>query len=138
MYLNEARIIDLAPTAYKIIHDHVALKPDEELMLVVDTESIMPMAYALAFVAYAQGSDYTIAMMPSREKGHGYFPERVDKLPRAINEAYRAADVVIGLTRGSFSPSTNPLQTELVFNQKSLRYLSMAFRDLECFTRGVN
>lgn len=137
MYLNEARIIDLAPTAYKIIHDHVALKPDEELMLVVDTESIMPMAYALAFVAYAQGSDYTIAMMPSREKGHGYFPERVDKLPRAINEAYRAADVVIGLTRGSFSPSTNPLQTELVFNQKSLRYLSMAFRDLECFTRGA-
>lgn len=48
MYFNDARIIDLAPTASMIIHDLVALKPEEELMLVVDTESIMPMAYALA------------------------------------------------------------------------------------------
>lgn len=137
MYFNDARIIDLAPTASMIIHDLVALKPEEELMLVVDTESIMPMAYALAFVAYEQGSDYTIAMMPSREKGHGRFHERVDLLPKAINEGYRGADVTIGLTRGSFSPSTNPLQTELVFEKKSARYLSMAFRDLECFTQGA-
>jgi hypothetical protein len=43
-----ARVIDLARTADMILHRLLAIRPQEELLLVVDTESNLEMAYSLA------------------------------------------------------------------------------------------
>ena len=62
-----ARVIDLARTADLIVHRLLALKPEEELLLVVDTESNLEMAYALAGAA-ARGDRGRIF------PGHDAFP----------------------------------------------------------------
>jgi len=133
---NEIRILDLAPTASLIIRDLLNLRPDEELLLIVDTESAMPMAYSLAFIASEIGAEYSISIMPSREKGFGRNPRLINVLPKAIEEGFKGADAIIGLTRGSFAPSCAPIQMDLIFKEKVARYISIAFRDLESFTRG--
>ena len=49
---------------------------------------------------------------------------------------FSVANVAIGLTRTSFGPSLAPIQSELVFEKKTLRYYSMALRDPVSMTRG--
>lgn len=134
--INESRILDLAPTAGLIIRDLLNLKKEEELLIIVDTETIMPMAYSLAFVASEIGAEYSISLIPSREKGYGRKPQLVSILPSAVNKAFEGADATIGLTRGSFAPTGAPAQMDLIFEKKIARYMSIAFRDLESFTRG--
>lgn len=134
--INESRIIDLAPTAGLVVRKLVDLKKNEELLIIVDTESFMPMAYSLAFIASEIGAEYSISLMPSREKGYGRSPQLINVLPKAIEKAFEGADVVIGLTRGSFAPSCAPIQMNLIFKEKKARYVSIAFRDLDSFTRG--
>lgn len=127
-----ARVIDLARTADLIVHRLLTLKPEEELLLVVDTESNLEMAYALAGAAARIGAEYSLAMMPSR-RGR---PELSNRLPRTVAAAFTGADVAIGLTRASFAPSLAAIQTKLVFEEKKLRYYSMALRDPECMMQG--
>ena len=52
-----ARVIDLARTADMVLHKLLAMKPQEELLLVVDTESNMEMAYSLAAAAPASAAN---------------------------------------------------------------------------------
>ena len=127
-----ARLIDLARTADMVLHRLLAIKPQEELLLVVDTESNMEMAYSLASAAARIGCEYSIAMMPSR-RGQ---PGLSNQLPRSVAAAFTGADVAIGLTRASFAPSLAEIQTRLVFEEKKLRYSSMALRDPECMMQG--
>lgn len=134
--INEARILDLAPTANLIVRDLLKLKPEEELLLVVDTESVMSMAYSLAFVASEIGAEYSISLMPGREKGYNKNPKLLNTLPKAIEKAYEGPDVIIGLTRSTFAPSTAQIRHDLVFKEKKIRYMSIAYRDLHSFTRG--
>ena len=134
--MNSSRILDLAPTARKVVRELLDLKSNEELLIIVDTESIMPMAHSLAFIASEIGAEYSISMMPSREKGYGRNSHLIGVLPRAISKGFEGADAIIGLTRGSFAPSLAPVQMDVIFKQKKARYLSIAFRDLESFTRG--
>ena len=133
---SDIRILDLAPTAGLVVKELLNLKKEEELLIIVDTESIMPMAYALAFVASEIGSEYSISMMPSREKGYGRKPEFINLLPKAIDKAFEGADVIVGLTRSTFAPTTAKIRQDVVFKKKKARYMSIAFRDLESFTRG--
>jgi hypothetical protein len=95
-----ARVIDLARTADMILHRLLAIRPQEELLLVVDTESNLEMAYSLAAAAARIGCEYSIAMMPSR-RGN---PEKSNQLPKSVAAAFTGADVAIGLTRASFAP----------------------------------
>ncbi len=127
-----ARVIDLARTADMVVHRLLAIKPQEELLLVVDTESNLEMAYSLAAAAARIGCEYSIAMMPSR-RGQ---PEKSNRLPKSVAAAFTGADVAIGLTRASFAPSLAEIQTKLVFEEKKLRYYSMALRDPECMMQG--
>ena len=85
--MNDCRIIDLAPTANLILRELISLKKEEELLIVIDSETIMPMAYSLAFIASEIGSEYSISLMPNREKGHGRNPKLVNVLPKAISKA---------------------------------------------------
>ena len=126
------RIIDLSKTAHLIIHKLLAVKPDEEVLLIADTETNMEMAYSLASAAKSIGCEYTIAVMPSRTGQ----PHLLNAIPRSVEKAFEGADVAIGLTRTSFGPSLAPIQSKLVFEKKSLRYYSMALRDPESMMRG--
>jgi leucyl aminopeptidase (aminopeptidase T) len=127
-----AGIIDLSKTAHLIIHKLLAVKPDEEVLLIADTETNMEMVYSLAAAAKSIGCEYTIAVMPSRTGQ----PHLLNVIPRAVAKAFEGADVAIGLTRTSFGPSLAPIQSELVFEKKTLRYYSMALRDPVSMTRG--
>lgn len=129
---SQARIIDLSRTANLIIHKLLAVKPQEEILLIADTETQMEMVYSLAAVAKGIGCEYTIAIMPSRTGQ----PHLSNAIPRAITKAFEGADVAIGLTRTSLGPSLAPIFTELVFQKKCLRYYSMALRPPECMLRG--
>jgi leucyl aminopeptidase (aminopeptidase T) len=126
------RIIDLSRTAHLIIHKLLAVKPNEEVLLIADTETNMEMVYSLAAAAKSIGCEYTIAVMPSRTGQ----PHLLNVIPRVIEKAFEGADVAIGLTRTSFGPSLAPIQSELVFEKKTLRYYSMALRDPVSMTRG--
>jgi leucyl aminopeptidase (aminopeptidase T) len=127
-----ARIIDLSKTAHLIIHKLLAVKPEEEILLIADTETDMAMVYSLAAAARSIGCEYTIAVMPSRTGQ----PHLLNVIPRAVAKAFEGADVAIGLTRTSFGPSLAPIQSKLVFEKKTLRYYSMALRDPESMMRG--
>jgi leucyl aminopeptidase (aminopeptidase T) len=70
--------------------------------------------------------------MPSRTGQ----PHLLNVIPRAVAKAFEGADVAIGLTRTSFGPSLAPIQSELVFEKKTLRYYSMALRDPVSMMRG--
>lgn len=129
---SSALIIDLSKTAELIIRKLLAVKPHEELLLIADTETKMEMVYSLAAVAKSIGCEYTIAIMPGRT-GH---PHLYNVIPKAIEKAFEGADVAIGMTRTSFGPSVAPKQSELVFQKKRLRYLSMVLRDPESMLRG--
>lgn len=126
------RIIDLSKTAHLIIHKLLAVKPDEEVLLIADTETNMEMVYSLAAAAKSIGCEYSIAIMPSRTGQ----PHLSNVMPKAIEKAFEGADVAIGLTRSSFGPSLAPIQSQLVFEKKQLRYYSMALRDPESMLRG--
>ena len=129
---NSAYLIDLAKTSNLIIRKLLAVKPNEEVLLISDTETDSAMVYALASAARSLGCEYSISVMPSR-RGQ---PELSNQLPRAVEKAFEGADVVIGLTRTSFAPSLAPIQLQLVFKEKRLRYYSMAFRTPESLMRG--
>jgi len=127
-----ARVIDLSQTADLIIRKLLAVKPQEEVLLIADTETHMDMVYSLAAVAKSMGCEYSIAIMPSRTGQ----PHLSNVMPKAIEKAFEGADVAIGLTRSSFGPSLAPIQSQLVFEEKQLRYYSMALRDPESMLRG--
>jgi leucyl aminopeptidase (aminopeptidase T) len=126
------RIIDLSRTAHQIIHKLLAVKPGEEILLIADTETNMEMVYSLAAAANSIGCEYTIAVMPSRTGQ----PHLLNVIPKVVEKAFEGADVAIGLTRSSFGPSLAPIQSELVFEKKTLRYYSMALRDPVSMMRG--
>lgn len=132
MMLPSAQIIDISPVADLIVGTLLAVKPHEEVLLIADTESHLDMVYALAGAARRIGCEYAIATMPSR-RGHAHLAH---VLPRSVAKAFEGADVAIGLTRGSFAPSLAPVQTRLVFQEKRLRYYSMAFRETAAMMCG--
>lgn len=123
------RIIDAYPIANKLLRDCLALKKSEELLVVIDTETDMTMAQALGGVATDIGSNFTIAMMLSRNETNAH------QIPETINRAMDGADVYIGMTRASGAGSYSTHLAELVHNKK-LRECSMVMRSLDNFTKG--
>ena len=132
MTILSPKIADLSPIADRIIGRLLAVKPKEEILLIADSESDMDMVFSLAAAVRQAGCDYTLAIMPSR-RGHRHLAH---VLPRPVEQAFYGADVAIGLTRGSFAPSLAPVQTRLVFEEKKLRYYSMALRSFESMMQG--
>ena len=106
------RIIDAYPTASKLLKNCLSLKKSEELLIVIDTETDMTMARALAGVATEIGSNFTIAMMPSRDESNAH------QIPEVINRAMDGADVYIGMTRASGAGCYSTRMAELVHEKK--------------------
>jgi leucyl aminopeptidase (aminopeptidase T) len=127
--MSHNRVIDAIKSADLIVRRLLAVKPGEEVVMVADPETDMEMLQALSGVIQSIGAEYTIAIMPTRPA------ERSLSMTNFIEKGLEAADVVIGLTRGSgaacYSPTIRRLRKE-----RGLRQLSMVLRDLDIFTKG--
>jgi len=126
----DARQIDAASVAQRLIQLHLAVKPGEQVLLVADPETELAMAYALAAAVQAAGAEYTLALMPSRTA------QRATELTPIIERGLEAADVLIGLTRTAGAPTYARKVTELLAARR-LRSLSMVMRSLDNWTKGA-
>lgn len=121
--------IDMIRSADLIIRRLLAVKSGESVAIVCDPQTEMAMALALAGVVEAVGAEYTIMIMPTRSK------ERGNDLTAIIEKGLEAADCMVGLTRASGAP-TYSSAVKALYKRKSLRTISMVFRDVENYTHG--
>jgi len=125
----DPRTIDLTRSAEMVVRRLLAVRPGEHVMIVCDPGTEMDMAYLLAGMVESAGAEYTIAIMPSRDRS------RNNDLPPTIERGLEAADCLIGLTRFSGAP-TYAEAVKRLFNARRLRAISMVFRGVENFTTG--
>ncbi|MBW1996228.1 MAG: aminopeptidase, partial [Deltaproteobacteria bacterium] len=123
------RVIDTVKIADMIVHELLAIKTGEEVVLVADPETDMEMVQALCGVTQAAGAEFTIAIMPSRAI------EESLKMTGFIEKGLEAADVMIGMTKASGAACYSPT-VSLLRKEKGLRFLSMVLRDLDIWTKG--
>lgn len=121
--------IDVIRSADQIICKLLAVKPNENLLIICDPGSEMEMVHALAGKAQAVGAEYTVAMMPTRGK------DRKNDLTLPIEKALEAADCLIGITHYSGAPTYAKAVKEQ-FDKNKLRSISMVMRDINNFTQG--
>lgn len=88
-----SRISEAIKYADLIIRKLVAVKPGEEVLIVVDTQTDPEMYHALAGATSAVGADWTIAMQTSRPV------EESGKVNKAVIKAIEGVDVCIFATR---------------------------------------
>lgn len=122
--------IDLTRSADMIIRRLLAVQPGEQVAIVCDPHSEMDMVYALAGIVESVGAEYTIAMMPTRDK------TRANDLTPVIERGLEAADCLIGITGASGAP-TYSAAVKRLYDAKQLRTISMVMRNLENFTQGA-
>ncbi len=121
--------VALKRSAKMIIETLLAVRPGEQVAIVCDPRSEMQMVQALAWEAEAAGAECTILTMPVRAR------ERSNELTRIIERGLEGADCLIGLTGASGAPTYSGAVKRL-FRKKSLRAISMVFRDMRHFTEG--
>jgi leucyl aminopeptidase (aminopeptidase T) len=121
--------IDLARSADLIIRTLLAVKPGEQVAIVCDPHSEMPMAHALAGVVESVGGEFTILTMPTRELAHK------NELPPIVEAGLQQANCMIGLTGASGAPTYARSVKEL-YDARKLRGMSMVMRGVDNFTRG--
>ncbi|MDH3944467.1 MAG: leucyl aminopeptidase, partial [Anaerolineae bacterium] len=121
--------IDAYQSAELIIRKLLAVKPGENVLIVCDPGSEMEMVHALAGVVQNAGGEYTVAMMPKRDRDKANF------LTPPIERALEGADCLVGITYHSGAP-TYAEAVKKRFEEKKLRSISMVMRDMNNFTAG--
>lgn len=124
-----AKVIDGIKAAETLCHKHLNIKPGEEVVIVVDQDTDLEMAFALAGVIQSIGAEYTIAMMPNRTD------QKANLMTKFIDKGLEVADVLIGLTKASGAPCYSAVAVKRYYDKK-MRSISMVFRSLHHFTRG--
>lgn len=112
--------------ATKIIENQLAVKPGEEVLICTDPATDVRMVNALAAAVEQINAEYTVAMMPIRDKS------KATTITKAVESAMESSDVYIGMTRASGAAVYNSKLKELL-NQKRLRECSMVLRSFEHF-----
>jgi leucyl aminopeptidase (aminopeptidase T) len=115
-------VAELARAAHRVVHEFLAVKPSEEVVVIADTESDMRMAHAIAREVLAAGGEFTISIMPARKAEEG------NRLSHVVLNALEGASVVIGLTRSCGAPTYHPKIVRLLHERRT-RNLSMVMRD---------
>lgn len=123
------RSINAIVTAEKIIREHLNVKKGEEVVIVIDPETDIEMAFALAGVIQSIGAEFTISVMPSRDNTNAA------TMTKFIDQGLEAVDVLIGITRSSGAPCYSAVAQQKYY-EKKLRSMSMVFRSLDHFTKG--
>jgi len=124
------RIVDAMPIARKLIANYLAVKPGEEVFIVVDTETDMTMPRALAGASLDMGAEYTLAIMPSRGMG-----EKSTTCTDVIGKGMEGADVYISMTRTS-GAAVYDGRLKALLEQKKLRECCMVMRELDNYIKG--
>ncbi len=127
--MEDNRIIECIERADYILGNLMAVKPGEEVLIVIDPQTDMRMANAMAGAALKCGAEYGIYMMPIRTKNNATI------FPKSLELGMDACDVFVGMTTSSGAAIYNNHLKELV-NQKSLREVSICLRHIDNFTRG--
>ena len=121
--------IDVVESARLVGHELLAIRPGENVAIVIDDHSAMEMVRALADVAASAGAEWAILHQPSRP------PERKNELSPIIEAAFEKTDVLISLTGSGGAPAYAASVKDLL-KAKRLRTMSMVMRDLTNFTSG--
>ncbi len=124
-----AATISVAESARLVGRELLAIRPGENVAIVVDDHSAMEMVRALADVAAAAGAEWAILHQPSRP------PERKNELSPMVEAAFEKTDVLISLTGSGGAPAYAARVKELL-TEKRIRTMSMVMRELSNFTSG--
>ncbi len=127
--MNSPRVIDVHKPADLIVRRLLAVKSGEQVAIVCDPHTEMLMAHALAGVVESIGAEFTIMLMPTRNR------DRANDLTPVIESGLEKADCLIGLN-GSCGAPTYSSAVKKLYDQKQLRTISMVMRSLENFTSG--
>lgn len=127
--MEDNRIIECIERADYLLSNLMAVKPGEEVLIVIDPETDMRMANAMAAAALKCGAEYGIYMMPIRGK------DKATIFPKSLELGMDACDVFVGMTTSSGAAIYNNHLKELI-NQKKLREVSICLRNIDNFTRG--
>ncbi|MCY4407814.1 MAG: hypothetical protein OXC15_15710, partial [Rhodospirillaceae bacterium] len=121
--------ISVAESASLVGRQLLAIRPGENVAIVIDDHSAMEMVHALAGVAGGIGAECAILHQPSRP------PERKNELSPMIEAAFERTDVLISLTGSGGAPAYAASVKELL-KAKRIRTMSMVMRGLDNFTSG--
>lgn len=124
-----SRSATAADRARLIVGELLATRPGEQVAIVLDPESEMEMAWALADAVEAAGAEYTLLTMPARDTG------RKNELTPVIEAGLERADCLIGMTRTCGAP-TYAAAVKRLYDARRLRGISMVMRTMVNFTEG--
>jgi leucyl aminopeptidase (aminopeptidase T) len=128
-FTMDNKMINAMSTANKIIKELLAVKPEEEVLICIDSESDMRMANAFAAATTEVGAEYTIAMMPTRTK------DKSTTVSKTLQKAMEGCDVFIPMTRSSGAPAYHPKMKQLLLDKK-IRECCMVLRDIDNYIKG--
>lgn len=123
------KIIEAIIIADKIMGDYLAVQKHEEVLICVDPETDVRMTNAMAAAAQKYGKDYTVVMIPIRDK------TSATTIPKTLEMAMEGCDVYIGMTRASGAAVYNRKMKELLM-KKQIRESSMVLRDIDNYIKG--
>ena len=127
--MSDNRIIECMERAQYLLGNLMAVKPGEEVLIVVDPQTDERMTQAMAAAALNCGAEYGVYMMPIRGK------DKATIFPKSLELGMDACDVFVGMTTASGAAIYNNHLKELI-NQKKLREVSICLRSIDNFTRG--
>ncbi|MEM8973107.1 MAG: aminopeptidase [Pseudomonadota bacterium] len=116
-------------SAHKIVHELMAIKPHESVAIMCDEDSPPEMVAALQKTVRDLGAEFAVMVQPSRTA------QNKNLMNPMIEHGLERADVLIGLTKSSGAP-VYAAKVKALLQEKRLRVMSLAMRDLDTLTRG--
>ena len=123
------KIIDANKIANRLVGNYLGVKPDEEVLIVVDPETDMTMPLAIASAVQECGAEYTLAIMPTRRT------EKATTCTNVIGKGMEAADVYISMTHSS-GAAVYDKRLKALLDAKKIRECSMVMRNLDNYVKG--
>lgn len=127
----DSKLIDLQSICNKIIAFNLAVKEEEEVLIVADTGTDMRIANALAASVQSVGAEFTIAIMPSRQANS----KKALRTTNVIAKAAEATDVLITVSKSS-APAFDKRLMDLLFKEKTLRTCYINGREIDTYLQG--
>ena len=119
--------LDVYKRQQYLLGNLMAVKPGEEVLIVVDPQTDERMTQAMAAAALNCGAEYGVYMMPIRGK------DKATIFPKSLELGMDACDVFVGMTTASGAAIYNNHLKELI-NQKKLRE-AVSYTHLDVYKR---
>ncbi len=125
----DTKQIEFAKLANRLVNTNMKIKKGEEVLIVVDGNTDMRLAYELAAAIEIAGGEFTLSMMPIRDKNNA------TRTTNIIAKSAEAADVIISLTRYNSCAVFDARVSKLVLDGK-IRDVTLSVRDPNSFLEG--